>query len=137
MAGDVLVRFGVAVPEGLLRDFDRQIERKGVPNRSEAIRQLIRDSISDTRWTEGKGTVYGSVTISYNHHTREACSTLTDIQHDFGDVIICTSHVHADHDHCVEVIMVKGEASRVKALIEELSGVRAINNLSPVIASIL
>ncbi len=137
MAGDNLIRFGVAVPEQLLRDFDSHIEAKGIPNRSEALRQLIRDSISESCWVQGRGLVYGSITISYNHHTREACSILTDVQHRFNDVIVCTTHVHADHDHCLEVIVVKGDAKEVQSLIQELSGVKAVNNLSPVVASIL
>ncbi|PIE55354.1 MAG: nickel-responsive transcriptional regulator NikR [Dethiosulfovibrio peptidovorans] len=137
MTDKTLIRFGVAVPEKLLRDFDRQVEEKGIPNRSEALRQLIRNSISERRWAQGEGVVYGSLTISYNHHAREVSSVLTDVQHNFGDVIICTNHVHADNDHCLEVIMVKGKAHRVKSLVDLLSGVKAVNNLSPVITSIL
>ncbi len=137
MTDKTLIRFGVAVPEKLLHDFDRQVEEKGIPNRSEALRQLIRNSISEHRWTQREGFVYGSLTISYNHHSRDVSTVLTDVQHSFGDVIICTSHVHIDHDHCIEVIMVRGKAIRVKGLIDHLSGVKAVNNLSPVIMSIL
>lgn len=137
MTGDNLVRFGVAVPEQLLREFDLHIEAKGIPNRSDALRQLIRDYISQSRWAKGEGLVYGSVTISYNHHAGEVCSVLTAIQHRYRDVIVCTTHVHADCDHCLEVIVVKGQSDKVRSLICEISGVKAVNNLSPVMASIL
>lgn len=137
MAEDSLVRFGVTVPEKLLKSFDQQIDKNCISNRSEAIRQLIRDYISRSDWCGGKGMVYGSITISYNHHTMEATSILTDIQHDFTDIIVCTTHVHADHDHCLEVIVVKGDVDQVKKFMEALSGVRAVNNMSPAITSIL
>lgn len=137
MTGDTLIRFGVAVPERLLREFDRHIESQGIPNRSEALRQLIRDSLAEKCRVQGKGLVYGSITISYNHHTREACSILTDVQHRFSEVIVCTTHVHADQDNCLEVIVVKGEADIVQSLIQDLSGIKAVNNLSPVVACVL
>lgn len=121
----------------MLRDFDSQLRSKNIPTRSEALRQLIRDYISQSCWVKGEGTVYGSITISYDHNSGEACSVLTDVQHRFMDVIVCTTHVHADLDHCLEVIVVKGPSGTVRSLIKELSGVKAVNNLSPVMASIL
>lgn len=137
MKVDSLVRFGVAVPGNLLLSFDERIEASGLPNRSEALRQLIREYVSQDVWEQGTGLVYGTITITYNHHAYDAGARMTELQHDFGDAIVCTTHVHADHDHCIEVIIVRGEVPRVRGLIESLRSLKAITTLVPVIASLI
>ena len=134
---DNLVRFGVAVPGNLLQSFDERIDHSGLPNRSEALRQLIREYVSQDTWEKGAGLVYGTITITYNHHAHEAGTKMTELQHDFGDAIVCTTHVHADHDHCLEVIVVRGEVPRVRGLIQALRSLKAITTLSPVIATLI
>ena len=133
---DKLVRFGVAVPGDLLQDFDVKIEALGVPNRSEAIRKLIRDFVSKETWSKEEGRVYGSITIAYNHHGNDATGKLTEIQHDYGDVITSTTHVHIDHFHCLETIILSGETFRVKALVDVLTSLKAIVSITPVIMAV-
>lgn len=134
---DTLVRFGVAVPESLLTQFDERLQEAGLPNRSEALRQMIRDYVIKDTWTHGDGLVYGTVTFTYNHHVCEAETRITDLQHDFGDVIVCSTHVHADHDHCLEVIIVRGQVSRVNELVEAMRSLKAITSLTPVITAMI
>jgi len=131
-----LIRFGVAVPENLLVCFDERLEAAGLPNRSEALRQLIREYVAQDTWQSG-GSVYGTITLSYNHHANDATSRLTELQHDFGDIIVCTTHVHADHDHCIEVLIVRGEADRVKGLLTSLRALKAMQSVSPVIGTLV
>jgi CopG family nickel-responsive transcriptional regulator len=130
-----LVRFGVAVPESLLEEFDHWIKRSGMPNRSNALRQLIRQSISRNRWEEGTGTVFGTLTILYDHHSHDISAELTNVQHDFGDVIVCTSHVHLDHAHCLEAIVLRGSAKEIREFVKAISSIKGINTADPVITT--
>ncbi|MBN1332674.1 MAG: nickel-responsive transcriptional regulator NikR, partial [Synergistales bacterium] len=106
-------------------------------NRSEAIRQLIREAVAKESWELEDEEVYGTITISYDHHSHDATSTLTSIQHEFGDVIICSTHIHVDHDHCLEVIVTRGKSRIIKDLVIELGKLRCIERVSPVITTII
>lgn len=79
--------------------------------------------------------MFGTVTLTYNHHANDARGRLTDLQHDFGEIIVCTTHVHADHSHCLEVIIVRGGAWRVKEFLAALRAIKAVQSVSPVIAA--
>ncbi|MGN0839059.1 MAG: nickel-responsive transcriptional regulator NikR [Pyramidobacter sp.] len=136
-AREKLIRFGVAVPEALLKSFDRRIKSKGIPNRSEALRALIREFVSRDTWQKGDGMVYGTITMTYIHHSNDVTERLTSLQHDFGDVIVCTTHVHADHDHCLETVILRGSAGRVREFIEALRMLKAVQSVSPVITALM
>lgn len=131
-----LVRFGIAVPGDLLENFDNRVEKSGFPNRSEAIRQLIREYIMRETWQKESGSVYGTITMTYNHHACDVTGKLTSLQHDFGDVIVCTTHVHVTHESCLEVLIVRGPVARMKDFITELRSLKAINTLAPVLTGI-
>jgi len=120
-----LVRFGVAMEHELLHRFDELIERRGFPNRSEAIRDLVRRDLDRDTWESG-GRIVATVTLVYDHHVRELTERLTEIQHDFGPSIISTLHVHLDHDHCMEVIAARGPAEDIKRLSERLLGAKGV-----------
>ncbi|MDI9369712.1 MAG: nickel-responsive transcriptional regulator NikR [Synergistaceae bacterium] len=132
-----LVRFGVAVPRAMLEEFDAFVEDNGMPNRSEALRQLIRERLSREMWTSGAGVVYGTVTIMYDHHGKDTMSDLTTLQHDFGESIVCTTHVHVDHHHCLECIVVKGDAGRVRSFVAALRTLRGLKSIEPSISIVL
>lgn len=132
-----LMRFGVAVPEKLLERFDEFLGRQKNTNRSEAIRQLIREAVARESWDLEDEEVYGTITITYDHHSHDANSELTSIQHDLGHVIICSTHIHVDHDHCLEVIVTRGKARIIRELVKELSVLRCIESVSPVITTII
>ncbi|MGI6252075.1 MAG: nickel-responsive transcriptional regulator NikR [Aminivibrio sp.] len=134
---DSLVRFGVAVPASLLAEFDQYIQGKGLQNRSEALRQLIREKLAREIWSRGEGTVFGTVTIMYDHHVRDATNSLTTLQHDFGEAIICTTHVHVDHSHCLECIVLKGDPKTIREFEDALSLVRGIKTVDLSISAIL
>ncbi|HIE33247.1 MAG TPA: nickel-responsive transcriptional regulator NikR [Thermodesulfobacteriaceae bacterium] len=125
-----LVRFGVSIPASLLKNFDRYISRKHYKNRSEAIRDLIREKLVEEEWQESRKEVVGTITYVYDHHKRELTDRLIDIQHKHYARIISTQHVHLDHDHCLEVIIVKGEASTVKDLADRIKAQKGILHCS-------
>ena len=122
-----LVRFGVSLEDELLRKFDLYIKEKNYPNRSEAFRDLIRQELIKKEWDTGKD-VAGAITLIYNHHQRELLSKITDLQHDFQNVIISTQHVHLDHDNCLEIVAVKGRSREVRKLAEMLKAIKGIKH---------
>ncbi|OAG27878.1 nickel-responsive transcriptional regulator NikR [Thermodesulfatator autotrophicus] len=121
-----LYRFGVSMPAKLLEEFDRYIERHHYTNRSEAIRDLIREKLVEEEWRESSEEVIGTITYVYDHHKRELADKLMDIQHDHYQEIISTQHVHLDHDRCLEVVIVKGKAEQIKKLSDRIKSLKGI-----------
>ena len=122
-----ITRFGVSIPNSLLQRFDQLINQKGYRNRSEAIRDLIRDSLVKQEWKTGKETV-GTITIVYNHHTRDLSKILTNLQHQFCRIIISTIHIHLDEHNCLEVLVVKGKGSDLKKIGDQLIGTKGVKH---------
>jgi CopG family nickel-responsive transcriptional regulator len=123
----VLSRFGVSIESELLRQFDAVIRKKGYKNRSEALRDLIREDLIQEKWLTG-GQIAGAITLIYDHHKRELVNKLMDIQHDFGDIIISAQHVHLDHNNCLEVIAVKGSSQKAQKLADSLRSVKGVKH---------
>ncbi|GFE60281.1 nickel-responsive transcriptional regulator NikR [Geobacter sp. AOG2] len=122
------IRFGISIDDGLLERFDRLVTEKGYINRSEAIRDLIRDALVEQTWEAGNEETVGTVTLVYDHHVHDLADRLTDIQHDHHDRIISTLHVHLDHHNCLEVLIVRGRAGQIKAIADSLIGVKGVKH---------
>ncbi len=129
-----LVRFGVSLDKKLLAKFDKHIKEKNYPTRSKAIGDLIRENLVKKEWIEGKEVV-GAVTLVYNHHKRELVNRLTDVQHDFHQLIISSQHVHLDEDNCVEIIVVKGKPTQVERLAFRLKSAKGVKHGSLTMAT--
>ena len=120
-----IVRFGVSLEKELLEKFDILIKEKKYPNRSEAIRDLIRENLVKREWVEGKE-VAGAITLVFDHHKRDLVNNLTDIQHDFHQLIISSQHIHLDHDNCFEIIVVRGKPIEVSELADKLRATKGV-----------
>ncbi len=123
-----ITRFGISLDDGLLKRFDRLISEKGYANRSEAIRDLIRDSLVKGEWEDGTKETVGTITLVYSHHTRELPDTLADLQHNFYTSIISTMHVHLDKHNCLEVLVVRGKATDIKKIADRLIGTKGVKH---------
>jgi CopG family nickel-responsive transcriptional regulator len=123
-----ITRFGVSLDETLLETFDRLIRRKGYTNRSEALRDLIRDSLVREQWEIGTAETVGTLTLVYNHEVRELADKLTDIQHRHYRNVVSTLHVHLDPHHCLEVLVLRGKARELKAIADRLIGTRGVKH---------
>ena len=123
-----VTRFGVSLDEHLLAQFDRVIARKGYTNRSEAIRDLIRDSLVREQWELGSDEVVGTLTLVYNHEVRDLSDKLTDLQHAHYRAIVSTLHVHLDAHHCLEVLVLRGKAKELKSIADRLIGTRGVRH---------
>lgn len=121
-----LVRFGVSMDARLLERFDNLIEDKGYANRSEAVRDLVRGALVDEIWADGEREAAATVTIVYDHHARELSQKLTHHQHEHYHEVASTLHVHLDHHHCLEVIVLKGRAAEIRRIAEELIGTKGV-----------
>ncbi|MBI3772945.1 MAG: nickel-responsive transcriptional regulator NikR [Gammaproteobacteria bacterium] len=122
-----LVRFGVSIEEDLLQRFDKQIEKKGYASRSEAIRDLIRDHMVEEEWAADEETV-GTITIVYDHHTRDLSANLTHLQHSFPGDIKSVLHIHLDHHNCLEVLVVQGKGQVLRTFADQLVAIRGVKH---------
>jgi len=120
-------RFGVSLEQDLLEALDELVLRKQFPNRSQAIRYLIRKNQVEKKWDENLE-VAGSIVLVYDHHKRDLQSISTALQHDYHDLILSVQHVHLDHHHCLETIAVKGKAIRLKELADKLIAIKGMKH---------
>lgn len=121
------IRFTVSLPERLLTELDRRVTRKGYTSRSECVRDLIREERVEDDWRDSRKDVVGVLTIGYDHHQRQLTQKLVDIQHNRYVNVLCATHVHLDHDNCLEAIIIQGkplEIEKIQAQIGALRGVK-------------
>lgn len=123
-----LVRFGVSVEAGLIEEFDRLIEEKGYGNRSEALRDLMRDALVQADWSALKGEQAATLTLVFNHHVREINDRLTEMQHDYPQLIVCTTHVHLSAHTCLEVLVLRGQPAELRAMADRLIATRGVQH---------
>ena len=121
---DELVRFGIAMEGSLLAAFDEVVKGRG-GSRSEAFRDLARAEIVRAQ-VRADGPAVGALTIVYDHHVRELTERLTDIQHELGNQVHCTTHVHLDHDRCLEVIVMHGKAGELQRVADRILATRGV-----------
>ena len=123
---DSLVRFGVAMEGSLLEEFDALVSERG-GTRSELLRDLVRAEVTRARVTTGANAV-AALTLVYDHHVRDLTERLTDFQHALGDKVNSALHVHLDHDHCLEVIVMKGPSDELKRAGGKLLATRGVKH---------
>jgi CopG family transcriptional regulator, nickel-responsive regulator len=123
-----IARFGVSLEGELLRRFDRLIGKKGYATRSEAIRDLIREHLVREQWEMGTDEAVGTVTLVYDHDTRDLEEKLNDLQHAHYKSIVSALHVHLDPHNCLEVLVLRGKASVLKAIADRLIGTRGVKH---------
>ncbi|SHF46531.1 CopG family transcriptional regulator, nickel-responsive regulator [Caldanaerobius fijiensis DSM 17918] len=123
-----IVRFGVSMDAKLLEQFDNLIKSKNYNNRSEAIRDLIRDYIVENQWHADDVETVGTITLIYNHEVRDLSDKLVDIQHGFYKNIISTMHVHLDAHNCLEVMVVRGTAAKIRMIADRLISTKGVKH---------
>jgi CopG family nickel-responsive transcriptional regulator len=121
-----LTRFGLAMDANLRAALDGWVTRRAYRNRSEAIRDLVRQGLVDAAWRAGTRETVATITLVYDHHTRLISGRLTAAQHRHYAHIISALHVHLDHDHCLEVLVARGKPRRLQALADRLIATRGV-----------
>ncbi|AQQ09658.1 Putative nickel-responsive regulator [Sedimentisphaera cyanobacteriorum] len=119
-------RIGVSIEDPLLERFDKFIKKSGVKNRSEAVRDLIRQKLAEEKLSRGDEDAVGCITLIYDHHKSSLAQKLTDLQHQHIMEVIASTHVHLSHLSCMEVIITKGKAENIKLLSEQLAALKGV-----------
>lgn len=130
-----IVRFGVSIEEKLLGKFDSLITEKGYVNRSEAIRDLIRDMLVAQQIEDPEAESFGTLTMVYNHHHGDISDRLNHVQHDYFANIISTTHIHLDAHNCLEVLILKGKSGQLKTIADMILSIKNVKHGRFVIAS--
>ncbi|MFH2124248.1 MAG: nickel-responsive transcriptional regulator NikR [Pseudomonadota bacterium] len=123
----MLKRFTISIEENLLDDFDTYMQQHHYKNRSEAIRDLIRARFVRNEWAADKN-VMGVISLVYDHHRPQLQEKITELQHDYHHQIVSTTHIHMDHNNCLEVIIIRGKAAEVQKLADSLIALRGVRN---------
>lgn len=120
------IRFSVSLPASLLTELDERFTARGYASRSELVRDLIRGQIVEDAWSGGQQDVVGVLTICYDHHQRGLTDKLHRIQHNEFIHILCTTHVHLDHDNCLETIILRGRPDEISRMSVEIGGQKGV-----------
>lgn len=120
-------RFGVSLEENLLQELDGLVEKHKLPNRSQAIRYLIRKNKVEDNWKSNKE-VSGCLVLVYDHHKKNITNKSMEIQHDYSNLILAVQHVHLDHNNCLETIALRGKASKLRELADRLIALKGMTH---------
>jgi CopG family transcriptional regulator, nickel-responsive regulator len=122
------VRLSLSLPNGLAKELDRLVAEKGSSSRSALVTDLVRAEVVEHRAKRGKQEIAGTITLVYDHHARNLQAKLTNIQHDSEGLIVSVMHVHLGHHDCLEVLVVRGPADKVRGLADQLAAVRGVKH---------
>ncbi len=122
-----ICRFGVSLEEDLLAKLDDFVAKHHFPNRSQALRHMVRNLAVEELWETDRDAA-GSIVLIYDHHRGNLVNDLIAIQHDYSDMILSSQHVHLDHDNCLETIVVKGRPTKMKELADRLISLKGIKH---------
>jgi CopG family nickel-responsive transcriptional regulator len=122
------IRFGVSMNQSLLKDFDELIAKIGYTNRSEAIRDLIRERLIQQEWQASDQETVGTITLVYDHEIHELTETLTALQHKYHKQIVSTMHIHLDEHNCLEVLIVRGKGNVIKKIADKLQSTKGVKH---------
>jgi len=124
-----LVRFGIAMDEDLLGRFDELVSRRGIAaNRSEAVRDLVRDALVDEQWEAPDEEIVGTITMVFDHHANDLAEKLDSLQHAHHDKVVSSMHVHLDAHNCLEVIVVRGRSGDIRSIAEAILGTKGVKH---------
>ena len=122
------IRFGVSLDSDLLEKFDTLCEERCYQTRSEAIRDLIRNTLVQKEWEDTDKEIAGTLTLVYDHHKSDLAQRLTEMQHDSHEVILSSLHVHLDHHNCLEVLVLRGPGEQVRNLGQLLISTKGVKH---------
>ena len=121
-----IIRFSVSLPKQLLDELDNKISAQGYASRSEFTRDLIREKIVNDSWKDADEDLIGVLTLIYLHHQNDLVVKMMDIEHKANLHIACTTHVHVDHDNCLETLILRGKAGYIEKFAEKMGGLKGV-----------
>lgn len=123
-----ITRFGVSLEDELLKQFDSLIRTLGYGNRSEAIRDLIRNRLVEEEWKDEDAHTVGVLSLVFSHERPDLTETLNRIQHQHLSEIVSSTHIHLDHHNCLEVIILKGRSRIIREIADQLLSTRSVKH---------
>ncbi|CZE48131.1 nickel-responsive transcriptional regulator NikR [Campylobacter geochelonis] len=123
---DDTLRFSISLPKNLLDEIDAKVAHQDYSSRSEFIRDLVRKKIVKDVWQDKENTLIGILTTVYNHHQSELVVKKMSIEHDAKVEISCTTHVHIDHENCLEVSVIKGKGYLIEEFANTIAGLKGV-----------
>ena len=130
-----IVRFSISLEDDLLDQFDGYCQQQQYATRSEAIRQLLRDTLTKEAWSGKSHDAAGTLTLVYDHHRPQLRDHLTKLQHDNTALVVSTLHAHLTHNLCLEVIILRGPSAKLQQIASQLRGLKGIHKGELVMAS--
>jgi len=130
-----LVRFSASIELDLLDRFDRYCKKRQFATRSEAIRQIFNETLTNEKWADEAADAAATLTLVYDHHRPKLMEQMVDIQHRHVDIVVSTTHIHLDHDNCLEVIILRGRTTAIQELAASLRGLKGIKQGHLVLAT--
>jgi CopG family nickel-responsive transcriptional regulator len=130
-----VIRFGVSIKPDLLKKFDKNIKKKGYTNRSEAIRDLIREKIITEEIFDPDVQSIGTLTMIYDHHEGNLTDKLLNLQHKHNEEILVTTHIHIDYNNCLEILVLKGKVKKIQKLADSIKAIKGIKHGEVVITN--
>jgi CopG family nickel-responsive transcriptional regulator len=122
-------RITISVDEKLAREFDALVKRRGYTSRSEAMRDLLRRDVEANRVAyEQKSWCVANLSYVYDHHARDLAERLIAVQHAHHDMVVSTMHVHLDHEHCLETVILKGPTAAVRSFANAMQAERGVRH---------
>ena len=129
-----LIRLSLSIEKALFEKFEKLVEKHKYANRSEFIRDMIRDRLVSEEW-QGRHEVLGTITLIYDHHKRELSKKLTALQHHHHNIVLAATHLHLTDEICAEMIMLKGRADAINELADKLRQQRGVLHASLTMSS--
>ena len=119
-------RVGVSLDKELLGQFDALIDKQGYTNRSEAIRDLIRERLSEEQLAKPTAKAVAGIFLVYDHHSTALTDKLMKLQHNHLLHIIASTHIHLDHHNCLEIIILKGKVKEIEDLANQMASLKGV-----------
>lgn len=130
------IKVGVVIPQDVARDVEELMKSLGYKSRSKLVQDALRYYITATAWRKEKGEVVGAIAVLYNHDISGVDESLTDIQHEYLDIIISALHAHLTKSYCLQLILIRGDVSKVKELYNKLNNVRGVIHIAPIVMKV-
>jgi len=121
-----LMRTTLAIQQQLLAGFDDWMAAHGYTNRSEAMRDLIRKALVEAEWSDPQAEVIAVLSVVFDHARHTLAQELTHIQHEDYHAVLCSQHVHLDHETCLEVVLMRGRAGQLRRLADSIIATRGV-----------